>query len=85
MRLRVFTEPAAGFKLDKSISLSCVSGLILLDDADEVLDGIDHTTDLWSVVMLDDLIELLEPESLERELLSLRALDLATYLLDLYR
>lgn len=55
MRLRVLTEPAAGFKLDKSISLSCVSGLILLDDADEVLDGIDHTTDLWSVVMLDDL------------------------------
>ena len=55
MRLRVFTEPAAGFKLDKSISLSCVTGLILLDDTDKVLDSIDHTTDLRRVVVLDDL------------------------------
>ena len=61
MRLRVFTEPAAGFKLDKSISLSCVTGLILLDDTDKVLDSIDHTTDLRRVVVLDDLAELLQP------------------------
>ncbi len=57
MRLRVLTEPAAGFKLDKSISLSFVCvGLYLLYDAYKVLNGIDHPTDLGCVVMLDDLI-----------------------------
>ena len=85
MRLRVLTEPAAGFKLDKSIFLLSFFIGGLLYDAHQVLYLLDHPADLGIVLVLDRLVELLQTKCLKRELLSLGALDLATYLLDLYR
>ena len=42
---------------------------------------LDHPADLGIVLVLDRLVELLQTKCLKRELLSLGALDLATYLL----